>query len=304
MTNIFRPWATVSVVFVIFCIWGVNISCFSRMLCKIAPDNLLERINVSIRSSQASILKEIGSIESNSSGISLSLEGPQINVDVGSTNVDAASLLYFPATYDNPLYKFLNDGKLAPLTRWAQSFIHNHQHPAQCDRSRILISKGRAAGFGSEMHVIGAHLAYAIQNNLVLVLGPTSCSNFKVPHDCNKGCDCLFHPISSCGNDIGIFDDPTVETIEAHVGKETYMVDIFRDALRSQIPSMTDGQIKYWWRGQSAAYLMRFNDVTINAIAALRHTQSMHYITNNMTLPFPLPPGTISAYEAATSSWK
>ena len=79
-------------------------------------------------------------------------------------------------------------------------------------------------------------------------------------------------------------------------GLEYEMTDVFRNALISEYPSMTREQIKYWWRAQSAAYLMRFNNLTIHAVAALRHTQAMHYMTGDKPLPFPLPAGTISIH--------
>ena len=212
------------------------------------------------------------------------------------SSTQAAASLYVPDGHNHLPADYLNDDRLAPLTRWTQTYIYNHQHPAICNTSQLLISTGLVSGFGSEMHVIGAHLAYAIQNNYVLVLGPSACLLFRVPHNCTKGCECLFRPISSCGNDTALFADPTVKRIGGHQNMSNHMPDIFKEALLSQFPSMTRHQIRYWWRGQSAAYLMRFNDDTVRGLAALRQTQALHYMTGGKPLPFPLPAGTISAH--------
>jgi hypothetical protein len=143
------------------------------------------------------------------------------------------------------------------------------------------------------MHVIGAHLAYAIQNDYVLLLSPSTCSHFRVPHACADGCACMLRPISNCSN---ATDDPTLPRIQGEQNMEEQLADVFVNALQTQFPSMTLPQIKYWWRGQSVAYLMRFNEETVRTIRALRHNQAVHYTTDGGPMPFPLPPNTISAH--------
>jgi hypothetical protein len=72
------------------------------------------------------------------------------------------------------------------------------------------------------------------------------------------------------------------------------LADAFVAALQAEFPSMTMPQIKYWWRGQSVAYLMRFNNNTLRVLRALRHDQALHYGTR--TVPFPLPANTIAVH--------
>ena len=193
--------------------------------------------------------------------------------------------LYSPEGYDASHLALLSDQRLSPLTKWIQAFIHRHQHPAKCDR--LLISDGHLSGFGSEMHVIGAHLAYAIQNDYVLLLSPNTCAHFRVPHTCADGCACMLRPISNCSH---AADAPRIQG-EMHMKEQ--LADVFVTALQTAFPSMTMPQIKYWWRGQSVAYLMRFNDDTLRVIRALRHNQAIHY---GGPIPFPLPANTISAH--------
>lgn len=213
-----------------------------------------------------------------------------------TSSLDPNTLLYLSNTNTRLPLASLQDHKLSPLTRWTQYYIYNHQHPPTCNKDRLLISDGYMSGFGSEMHVIGTHLAYAIQNNLVLVLSPKSCVNFPTPSNCTQGCLCMLRPITNCGQEMDIFEDLSIP----HIQNPDYSVNQFPDVivkkLKEEIPSMTQNQIKYWWRGQSVAYLMRFNDQTMDAIYNLRSKQDLHYITGGGPVSFPLPPGTISAH--------
>jgi len=210
----------------------------------------------------------------------------------------AAARLYSPEGYDPGHLALMPDHRLSPLTKWIQGFIHRHQHPATCDR--VLISDGHLSGFGSEMHVIGAHLAYAIQHNYVLVLSPNTCAHFRAPRACADGCACMLRPISNCS----VNDDPATPRIQGEQRMQDQLADAFVAALQAEFPSMTMPQIKYWWRGQSAAYLMRFNDKTLRVLRALRHNQTLHYATralrHNRTehyaTPFPLPANTIAVH--------
>jgi hypothetical protein len=201
---------------------------------------------------------------------------------------ESAARLYSPEGYDAGHLALLSDRHLSPLTKWMQAFIHKHQHPEKCDR--LLISDGHISGFGSEMHVIGTHLAYAIQHNYVLLLSPNTCRQFRVPLTCTKGCACMLRPISNCST-----DNPAIPRIQGgHL--ENQLADGLVTTLQAHFPSMTLPQIKYWWRGQSVAYLMRFNNDTLRAIRALRHNQTLHYATRGCAVPFPLPANTISAH--------
>ena len=78
----------------------------------------------------------------------------------------------------------LDDRGLAPLTRWVQGEIYQRFHPSDCSKSQFLITNGWNHGFGSELHATGSHLAYALEQNVVLVWGPRSCNKFVVREHC------------------------------------------------------------------------------------------------------------------------
>ena len=207
-----------------------------------------------------------------------------------------AALLYTNEGHGHIPLPSLKDGRLSPLTKWVQRYIYEYQHPADCSQRPFLISDGYPSGFGSEMHVIGSHLAYAIQYNYTLLLSPRTCGFFIDDSSCSLGCACYFRPITTCG-DINE-EDPKVDRISTSGANNrgSIVPDIFKKALLDKIPSMRTDEIKYWWRGQSVAYLMRFNDDTVRAIATLRHNSSLQYLTGGRPVPFPFPSGTMAAH--------
>ncbi len=245
----------------------------------------------------------LNSLSDMDSRSSLNTPGPAAADQTGSkagNSANSASLLYSSKGHNHLPSEFLIEERLAPLTRWTQSYIFKHQFVADCSKARILICDGWPQGIGSEMHVMGTVLAYAIENNFTMVLSPQTCKFFTNAAICDKGCGCVFQPISNCEYNDAIMRDPNLPRVKGHKVNSSYLANliptVFRSALLSKIPSMTAQQIKYWWRAQSAAFLMRFNNETVRAVSNLRHNQSLHYFTGGSTLPFPLPSGTISAH--------
>jgi hypothetical protein len=141
-----------------------------------------------------------------------------------------------------------------------------------------MISDGYSSGFGSEIHVIGSHLAYAIENNYILLMSPKTCKKFVNTSTCKKGCGCYFRPLSRCGNISELSTKKSIPRV-ANVNSWGGLVpQRFRDALLTKMPSMTHVERKYWWRAQSAGYIMRLNDETARAVATLRrdHRRKSH----------------------------
>ena len=66
--------------------------------------------------------------------------------------------------------------------------------------------------------------------------------------------------------------------------------------------SVSEQYLKLWWRAQAVAYLVRPNAPTLAAVRAMRLNPAMHQVARNgelnntATVPFPLPPGTISIH--------
>ena len=205
--------------------------------------------------------------------------------------VNSAEYLYTTDGNSHIPLDILRSERLAPLTKWVQAEIFRHQNPADCAGSKFLVTNGWDYGLGSEMHVTGSHLAHAIQTNRILVWGQSPCYKFANTNECNRGCPCLFKELSNCSKqDAGKWD--TVG------GTEFYHLvpDMFRSAMLSKIPSLTDEELLYWWRAQSVAFLMRFNDETVMDLREMRNMSELHYISGGGPVPFPLPPGTVNAH--------
>lgn len=195
------------------------------------------------------------------------------------------TLLYSPEGHQHLVHPSLSDKGLAPLTRWTQAFIHRNQFVQDCSSRRFTGFHGWDAGFGSEIHVNGAMLAYAIEHNTTLLLSPKACSFIVSTGGCKRGCECVLAPISNCK-----YRDAarsSVHILENNGWQYRHMVpSIIRAALLAHHPRLTEDQVLYWWRAQSSAFLTRFNNKTIRAVAELRKKE----------LPFPLPPGVINAH--------
>jgi len=77
---------------------------------------------------------------------------------------------------------------------------------------------------------------------------------------------------------------------------------VFRKQLLELWPDASDAQMKYWWRGQSVAYLMRLNDAALAAVRQLRTDAALISraggpgLTAARAAALPLPPGAIHAH--------
>jgi hypothetical protein len=174
----------------------------------------------------------------------------------------------------------LHDRGLAPLTRWAQAEIHRRMNPANCSAARFLLTEGNAgSGVGSSLHVIGAHLAHAIQGGLVLAWGRGSCR--YVPDGATGSCGRFFLPITDCPADVVARN--AVGSIEGHLAYQHLVPDDFRRAIEPVLRTRGE-EILYWWRAQSAGYLARLNAGTMASVRARRRREPA------------VPAGTISAH--------
>jgi hypothetical protein len=196
-----------------------------------------------------------------------------------------AALLYTPEGHQHLVHPSLKDRGLAPLTRWTQAFIHRNQFVNDCSRRRFTVFHGWNSGFGSERHVVGTMLAYAIEHNTTLLLSPKACNFFASPSVCQMGCECVLAPISNCIYSQAHSENTHVLDNAGHQFRHM-LPSVLKAELLSHHPQMTEKQMIYWWRAQSSAFLARFNNKTIQAVAALRRKE----------MPFPLPPGVINAH--------
>jgi hypothetical protein len=62
------------------------------------------------------------------------------------------------------------------LYGWGEAFktVWDHQHPRNCSNSKFMVFPGWIGGFGSYLHVFGASLGHAMDEDRVLVLEKVS----------------------------------------------------------------------------------------------------------------------------------
>lgn len=202
------------------------------------------------------------------------------------------------------LYAYENDGvprgasasldpsRLAVMSQFTQRFIYRWQHPEDCSAREVIFSQVHNSGFGSVLHVVGSQLAWAISNNKVLSWNPGSCTNFVDPSVCHgmmAGCGCYFQALTNCSHS-GL-PSKTTPVIGGSAP------DVLVKMLRKIVPAMKEDEIKYWWRGQSVAYLMRLNLKTHMKVLQLRMDDSIQKAWGQFKkVPFPLPRGVISMH--------
>jgi hypothetical protein len=218
------------------------------------------------------------------------------------------------------------------LTRTTQRYIYNKQNPSSCDGQRFLILNkfpgDDSFGLGAIIQRISDYLSIAIQTNSILVYAedlPPGQHFIQDPVDggdssCGRGFDCIFQKLSDCHNaaqkgiDIktqSIFadearnDDVNLD-VKAYLQKYGSPIPpVFEKALKQIQPDITSEMLKYWWRAQAAAYIMRLNKNTARRMKELRLGRDTEQLglqwdldgqPQRVDLPFPMPEGTISMH--------
>ena len=136
-------------------------------------------------------------------------------------------------------------------------------------------------------------------------------------HGCGSGgvkggrsLDCVFEQITSCS-----LSDLTPENTilaDKYWGPPTSLngvrgsvPPVLGYAMKQLYPDIAPDGLKYWWRTQSAGFLMRLNGAGMSRVRQLRMNSTMHtgVITKSETkevqkveVPFPLPGGTFSMH--------
>lgn len=216
-----------------------------------------------------------------------------------------------------------DDELLAPVTKFAQRWLFEHQNPSDCSGKKFAFSlgHGHGNGIGSHMHVIGTHFAAAVEKGYIFTFGPKAGFEWTDPETCPGGAnwECFFRPPTNCSRSL-MTPDNTIELglqyeIADKLGIHASWVPgpLYR-RIRAEFPHMTFHQVKYWWRAQGVAYLMRLNEVTVAALRKMRDpvggvglsVLGPDYSNSKYTAPsklletvrttFPFPSGFISAH--------
>jgi hypothetical protein len=192
------------------------------------------------------------------------------------------SMLYTPKGMSHDSWKLMPKGSLAPLTEEAQTFLYKHQFPADgCAGKKFLISYGNdaSAGMGSHLHISGMHLGLAIELGRIFVWGPDVGMAYTDEETCGNGVttfECFFRAPSSCKLE-EIFA-AGADTVDARFGlagddyklRFWFTPRVFQDMWVRTLSPMGVHEMKYWWRGQSVAFLARFNDKAVERMRAFR----------------------------------
>lgn len=211
------------------------------------------------------------------------------------------------------------------LTKIVQRYIYEKQHPSNCGSQRYLILNkfpgDDAFGLGAIVQRISDYLSVAIQTNSILLYATdTSPGEHFLSEDgagpCGRSLDCIFQELSNCSSEAqkglksntqSIFSDGQLDLdVEAFLSKHKYPVPlVFEEALKKIQPDITGEMLKYWWRAQAAAYIMRFNRNTSRRLKQFRLGEGTKQLgiqwdvngdPKEVNVPFPIPEGTISMH--------
>ena len=186
-------------------------------------------------------------------------------------------------------------------------------------------------GLGAVIQRISDYLSIAIQTNSVLVYARDSSPGehfFQDPKDggdvsCGRSFDCIFQKLSSCESEAQKGLDSKTQSIfspkpdmndaiadldiAALLKKGSPVPPLFVNALRAVQADITDEMLKYWWRAQAAAYIMRLNGSAAARLKELRLGKAkgtkqlgiqwdLAGQPQDVDVPFPMPEGTFSMH--------
>jgi hypothetical protein len=227
-----------------------------------------------------------------------------------------ATYLYTEEAMEFDSWKHFPPEALAPLTGKTQEYLYKHQHPISCDNQRYLISKGSDydAGLGSHVHTSGMHFALAIEFDRIFLWAHDVAQLYTDEETCGtnkQNLECFFRAPSNCTL-IDAYKDGS-NTIEVryaeaatdHKVKITITPTVFQHMWKETLLPISVHEMKYWWRAQSVAYLMRFRKESIALLRRLRTEPEKIIVypddekkerSQLMKKAFPLPQGTVNLH--------
>ena len=218
------------------------------------------------------------------------------------------------------------------LSRATQRYIYEKQNPASCVGQRFLILNkfpgDDAYGLGAIIQRISDYLSVAIQTDSILLYAEDLSPGEHFIQDpanggdssCGRTLDCIFQKLSNCRTKDQQGLNSRVQSIfavpashdgidldaEAYITKHGSPIPpVFKTALEVIQPDITAEMLKYWWRAQAAAYIMRLNNKATSRMKELRlgkdvEQMGIHWDIDGQSqivdLPFPIPEGTFSMH--------
>ncbi|KAF3197862.1 hypothetical protein TWF679_002549 [Orbilia oligospora] len=214
----------------------------------------------------------------------------------------------------------LDDDGLAPLTKWAQKYVYDHQHPASCEGKKFYILEEKAPwyGLGAAVRVIFRELELAISVGRILVLDPQNPPGGNLmSKDCgeyrgrNASIECVLEDITSCAAYATPENSVREVPIHSVPGGNKFVPPLPAVALTTYMKetglALTGAFLRYWWHAQMYAYIFRPNRQTLARMVEMRTNKTLHTaVDTNIrdkdgngrphTVPFPLLPSTISMH--------
>jgi hypothetical protein len=217
----------------------------------------------------------------------------QSRVDAGSALPDDFTMLYSPEWSEHTAFERLPPERLAPLTHQAQRMLIKHQFPQQCEGKKYLVSSGNEelAGLGSHIHIATVHMAIALIQNRIFIWEPwagyiytdaETCGTPGVlpgpgiPPGAGPGwVDCFFRSPTNCTLEHAAAAKDTIRIGTGGIGMQwgIYPGTVPQPFAALWVKSGMQGgahMMKYWWRGQVAAFFTRFHPTALAHIRALR----------------------------------
>lgn len=157
----------------------------------------------------------------------------------------------------------------ATLTSFAQQTIIDHQ--TACQGARFIVANFDGMGMSALMHFYALVLARAIDEGKVFAWGDTACADFF-----GGNCRDFFMDEHGCPS-MSITPNTIAEVItDVSTVMHASVPKVFRDVMVVLHPSMTNLQLKYWWKTQAVSYLMRLNHKTQAEVNAMRADPAVH----------------------------
>jgi len=237
-----------------------------------------------------------------------------------------ANLLYGYSNRENALkiLERIPEDQLAPLTYQAQKLLYDWQHPFSCKSRKFVVSDGSIGnGLGSNVHVSSAHMAFAMHFDAIFLWSRNAGEKYTDIQTCLglTNFECFVDPPSNC-----TLEDTFAIDAEVILEKEESLpssyrifvpkifIDLWENSGLPTVIGENTGEsdvIKYWFRTQVAAYLLRFNTRSLTFMANMRSNtallkevrgpfsriNNLHSFNNRPhLLPKTLPSGTISIH--------
>ena len=181
----------------------------------------------------------------------------------------------------------------------AMENVYKHQNPINCSEQEFLIVEQpfRTDGFGSQFHVLGQMLSFALNSDRIMIWKSPSIHHEYInishcrlqgKHEHNTN-ECYFYPLSNCsieealGTNISISSIPIVHisSIGDFAGhrviqsksdfKDYVQIHHYPDRFHHLLTCspVRETFYYYWWRAVATAYLIRPNKLTTQLLSRL-----------------------------------